>query len=157
MKKIPDVLEHGVIYQINLRAFTPEGTLNAAAKMLPHLREIGADIVYLCPVVCADGSADVAGWSDRQRASGFLNPKNPYRIADNGCGIPEEQLGALFSGLAPGAGAADGRRRSAGIGLSVCATIVRAHGGAIRAENRREGGAVFRFALQTEGEMDAEV
>ena len=66
-------------------------------------------------------------------------------------------LGALFSGLAPGAGAADGRRRSAGIGLSVCATIVRAHGGAIRAENRREGGAVFRFALQTEGEMDAEV
>ncbi len=82
MKKIPDVLEHGVIYQINLRAFTPEGTLNAAAKMLPHLREIGADIVYLCPVVCADGSADVAGWSDRQRASGFSNPKNPYRIAD---------------------------------------------------------------------------
>ncbi len=82
MKKIPDVLEHGVIYQINLRAFTPEGTLNAAAKMLPHLREIGADIVYLCPVVCADDSVDVAGWSDRQRASGFLNPKNPYRIAD---------------------------------------------------------------------------
>ena len=82
MKKIPDVLEHGVIYQINLRAFTPEGTLNAAAKMLPHLREIGADIVYLCPVVCADGSADAAGWSDRQRASGFPNPKNPYRIAD---------------------------------------------------------------------------
>ena len=83
--------------------------------------------------------------------------KAVFEVADNGCGIPEEQLGALFSGLAPGAGAADGRRRSAGIGLSVCATIVRAHGGAIRAENRREGGAVFRFALQTEGEMDAEV
>ena len=80
-----------------------------------------------------------------------------FEVADNGCGIPEEQLGALFSGLAPGAGAADGRRRSAGIGLSVCATIVRAHGGTIRAQNRREGGAVFRFALQTEGEMDAEV
>lgn len=83
--------------------------------------------------------------------------KAVFEVADNGCGIPEEQLSALFSGLAPGAGAADGRRRSAGIGLSVCATIVRAHGGAIRAENRREGGAVFRFALQTEGEMDAEV
>lgn len=83
--------------------------------------------------------------------------KAVFEVVDNGCGIPEEQLSALFSGLAPGAGAADGRRRSAGIGLSVCATIVRAHGGTIRAENRREGGAVFRFALQTEGEMDAEV
>lgn len=76
--------------------------------------------------------------------------KAVFSVADDGCGIPEERLRTLFTGLAPETGTADGRRRNAGIGLSVCATIVRAHGGAIRAENRRTGGAVFRFALQTE-------
>ena len=30
-----DVLKTGVVYQINLRAFTPEGTLAAAEKLLP--------------------------------------------------------------------------------------------------------------------------
>lgn len=44
----------------------------------------------------------------------------------------------------------DGRARNAGIGLSVCATIIHAHGGEITAENPHEGGAVFRFTLDTE-------
>ena len=37
-----------------------------------------------------------------------------------------------------------------GIGLSVCRTIIRAHGSDIRARNRREGGAAFSFALDLE-------
>lgn len=77
-----DVLKTGVVYQINLRAFTPEGTLAAAEKLLPHIRSLGADIVYLCACATADRDADCAGWSDRQRASGLNNPCNPYRICD---------------------------------------------------------------------------
>lgn len=77
-----DVLKTGVVYQINLRAFTPEGTLAAAEKLLPHIRSLGADIVYLCACATADRDADRAGWSDRQRASGLNNPCNPYRISD---------------------------------------------------------------------------
>ena len=37
-----------------------------------------------------------------------------------------------------------------GIGLSVCNTIVKAHGGEISAENRPGGGAIFRFTLELE-------
>jgi two-component system sensor histidine kinase KdpD len=44
----------------------------------------------------------------------------------------------------------DMQSRNAGIGLSVCATIVKAHGGDITAENGKDGGAVFRFTLTTE-------
>ena len=44
----------------------------------------------------------------------------------------------------------DSGRSNAGIGLSVCATIIKAHGGDITAENAKEGGAIFRFSLTTE-------
>ncbi len=80
--KLPDYLEHGIIYQINPRAFCSEGTLAEASKLLPYIKEFGADIVYLCPIFEADSSDDVSSWSDRQRASGLNNPKNPYRISD---------------------------------------------------------------------------
>ena len=71
-----------VIYQLFLRAFTPEGTLNAASELLPHLAELGIDIVYLCPICVHDPDENPDFWSDRQKASGCNNPKNPYRISD---------------------------------------------------------------------------
>ena len=43
-------------------------------------------------------------------------------------------------------------RRSMGIGLSVCMSIVRAHGGTMKAENRATGGACVSFALPMEEE-----
>ena len=75
-----------------------------------------------------------------------------FEVADNGCGLPSEKLTDLVSGyLEYITSPADGRRNNMGIGLSVCSTIVRAHGGEIWAENRKNGGAVFRFSLEMEG------
>ncbi|MCI8388563.1 MAG: hypothetical protein HFE63_08885 [Clostridiales bacterium] len=82
MHSIASYLNNDIIYQINLRAFTNEGTLNAAAKLLPHIKDIGADIVYLCPCFVADSDTDKNGWSARQHKSGLENPQNPYRISD---------------------------------------------------------------------------
>ena len=74
-----------------------------------------------------------------------------FEIRDNGCGIPEEKLDRIFSGYDVGGSApADNRNRASGIGLSVCATIIRAHGSEIRARNARGGGAVFYFTLDME-------
>ena len=78
----PDFAEKGVIYQLFLRAFTLDGTLKAAEKMLPHLAELGIDIVYLCPPVVADDDMNEDHWSERQKKSGIKNPKNPYRLKD---------------------------------------------------------------------------
>jgi glycosidase len=39
-----------VIYELNTRQFTREGTLAAAAQHLPRLRALGVDIVWLMPV-----------------------------------------------------------------------------------------------------------
>lgn len=74
-----------------------------------------------------------------------------FEIQDNGCGIREDRLPRLFTGFfAPEEGPADSQRRNAGIGLSVCATIIKAHGGSIDAKNLKSGGAVFRFTLTLE-------
>ena len=42
------------------------------------------------------------------------------------------------------------KKRNMGIGLSVCASIIHAHGGTIKARNRPEGGADIRFVLDLE-------
>lgn len=81
-KKSPEYLDSAIIYQLFLRPFTPAGTLKAAEKMLPHLKDIGIDIVYLCPVFEADDDMDRRCWSGRQLQCELNNPKNPYRMKD---------------------------------------------------------------------------
>ncbi len=74
-----------------------------------------------------------------------------FTIRDNGCGIPEDKLKNLFSGYQSGTDLpTDSSRHNMGIGLSVCAAIVKAHGGQIYAENNPEGGATFTFWLGME-------
>lgn len=78
----------------------------------------------------------------------ILGNRAVFEIKDNGCGIEPDKLDAVFTGCySEREEPADGRRKNAGIGLSVCATIIKAHGGDIKAENAKAGGAVFRFAL----------
>ena len=81
-RKSPEWLNRGVIYQIWLRSFTPEGTLRAAAKRLPDVADLGATIVYLSPVQLMDDDMRREFWSTRMKESASNNPKNPYRIKD---------------------------------------------------------------------------
>jgi glycosidase len=46
----PEWSKKAVLYQINTRQFTPEGTFNAAEKQLPRLKELGVDILWLMPI-----------------------------------------------------------------------------------------------------------
>lgn len=84
-----------------------------------------------------------------------MDGKAFFEISDNGCGIDKERMANIFTGYfekqeAP----ADNNKSSMGIGLSVCASIIKAHEGSITAENRKSGGCVFRFALNMEEENE---
>ena len=69
-------------------------------------------------------------------------------VRDRGRGLSAEVLQAVLAGQPmPLSGDAT---RGMGIGLSVCQSIIKAHGGFFTAENHPEGGAVFRFGLPTE-------
>lgn len=86
-----------------------------------------------------------------------LGDKAIFEISDDGCGIEKERLEHIFTGYSnKEAETADTHKRNAGIGLSVCATIVKAHGGIIRAENAKNGGAIFHFELTVEEEQKSE-
>ena len=80
-----------------------------------------------------------------------LGDKAVFEVLDDGCGIEKERMKGLFQDYfsvkdAP----VDNQKRSMGIGLAVCASIIKAHGGVITAENRKEGGCCIRFALGLE-------
>ncbi len=80
-----------------------------------------------------------------------ISDKAIFEIKDNGCGISDDKLKDIFSGLyTTSLDISDGKKNNAGIGLSVCASIIKAHGGDIKAENAKEGGCVFRFTLNME-------
>ena len=82
-----------------------------------------------------------------------IGNKAIFEIKDNGCGIHPKRMDSLFTGYYVQDGEiADSQKKNAGIGLSVCKTIIKAHGGSIHAENAKTGGAIFRFTLDTEKE-----
>ena len=70
-------------------------------------------------------------------------------VADTGPGLPADLAERLFEPFVTGK--SDGM----GIGLSVCRSIVEAHGGAIHGETDPYGGAVFRFTLRGAAAEDA--
>lgn len=73
-----------------------------------------------------------------------------FSVRDYGRGVDSSALPHIFEGQQLSSAAPDGHR-GMGIGLSICKTIIQAHGGTIRAENR-EKGAEFIFTLPKEKE-----
>ncbi|MDR0997732.1 MAG: HAMP domain-containing protein [Treponema sp.] len=80
---------------------------------------------------------------------GKSSPRREVSIADTGIGIPEKDLPHIFERLYRSDKSRSRSTGGAGIGLTIAAAIIRAHGGTISAENRSESGAgsVFRVSL----------
>src|SRR5262249_23782242 len=64
-------------------------------------------------------------------------------VADDGPGIPDDDLARIFNPFFTTKAPGEGR----GLGLSVAYNIVAEHGGRLRADSRRGGGALFVIEL----------
>ncbi|MBY5349019.1 sensor histidine kinase [Rhizobium leguminosarum] len=74
-------------------------------------------------------------------ATGLANEKAELRVSDTGKGIPEERLIRIFEPFYTT------KQAGTGLGLSIARAIIETYGGTICADNRPEGGAVFRMVL----------
>ena len=80
-------------------------------------------------------------------------PQDGYAIisvADNGSGIADEAKPKIFDMFYSGANKIADSRRSLGMGLSLCKSIVTAHGGTISVADNKPCGTVFTFTLPIE-------
>ena len=71
------------------------------------------------------------------REGGFVE----VSVADSGPGLAPEVARNLFQPFVTT------KRKGMGLGLSICRTIVEAHGGRISVAGREGGGTAFRFTL----------
>jgi len=71
-------------------------------------------------------------------------------VADNGHGIADEIKPRVFDMFYTGAEKIADSRRSLGLGLALCKSIVNAHGGEITVTDNKPHGAVFIFTLPKE-------
>ena len=62
-------------------------------------------------------------------------------VADSGPGVPDELIGQLFQPFITT------KAQGMGLGLSICRTIIEAHGGHISVESEGGVGTIFRFTL----------
>ena len=71
-------------------------------------------------------------------------------VADNGNGIPDEMKPRIFDRFYSGANKVADSRRSLGLGLSLCKSIVAAHEGTISVTDTVPKGTTFTFTLPME-------
>ena len=73
----------------------------------------------------------------------LAGPLVTITVSDNGPGLPSSGIDRLFQGFV------STKTGGLGIGLSICRTIVEAHGGTITGHTSTQGGARFEFTLRT--------
>ncbi len=85
--QVPDWLQGRIIYEIYVRAFSPEGTFSAVQKKLPELKALGVDILWFMPIF-------PIGQKSRKGSRGC-----PYAIRDYFTVNPEYGTEADFKDL----------------------------------------------------------
>jgi signal transduction histidine kinase len=70
-----------------------------------------------------------------------------FSIADDGPGIPAEDLPNLFTPLFRGESSRNRKTGGAGLGLTIARNILIAHGGTLTVRNRTPHGAMFIGSL----------
>ena len=128
-----DLISHGV-------------TVTTDVPELPRVRgdeiQIEQVLVNLVTNACdamegSAASARVVGLSASRDGDATVR----VSVADMGCGLPIEDLERIFEPFVTT------KAQGMGLGLTVCRTIIGAHGGRLWAVNNDGGGATFHFTL----------
>jgi len=94
------VMEKAVIYEANIRQYSPEGTFNAFTKDIPHLKELGVKIVWVMPInpiseikrKATDGrfTSEIEDEAERKKYLGSYYSVSDYRAINPEFGTKED-------------------------------------------------------------------
>ena len=118
----------------------PKAGMRKANRVLAEILDVFNRADYDVHVYVTAASQDGAEAVKR------LAPGMDLVVCCGGDGTFNETITGLLDSKMP----TDNSRSNMGIGLSVCRTIIKAHGSELKAGNRPGGGSVFRFALEME-------
>lgn len=66
------------IYEVNIRQYTPEGTINAFVGHLPRLKEMGVGILWLMPITPISVAKRQGSWGSYYAASSYIDIDEHY-------------------------------------------------------------------------------
>lgn len=126
--------------------------INHGVKLIvepaPAGMAVSADPVQLQQVLvnllmnACDAMADIQGERTITVRAGLAEEgRADIAVSDCGSGVPQAMLERIFESFYTT------KARGMGLGLSICRTIVKAHGGELRAENNPGQGATFHLVL----------
>jgi len=123
--------------------------LSITMELLPELKMIHGDRIQLQQVILNLILNSAAAMRNAQQAQRKIIVKTAMpdsrtvmaSVTDFGTGIDENNIERLFEAFYTT------KSEGLGMGLSISQTIVKAHGGSIKASNNPEGGATFAFTL----------
>ncbi len=128
----------------NLEMQVRSGEHTEALFDRPHLIQVLINLVSNAIKFSKAGGHIVIDLSEDRLGNGEQGIR--CRIVDDGPGIPDEELKSVFDKFVQSTKTQTGKGGT-GLGLAICDHIVKAHGGAIWAENAKPHGAVFTFVI----------
>jgi len=125
---------------------TVEGKMPVLTAGRPQIAQVFQNVVSNALKFCRPGEAPEIEIGSATRGTFHV-----FSVKDRGIGIDEESREDIFKPF----NRLHGRRAysGSGLGLTICRRIVEAHGGRIRAANRKGGGTWIEFSIkdQTDG------
>ncbi|MEC5160155.1 MULTISPECIES: PAS domain-containing sensor histidine kinase [unclassified Janthinobacterium] len=126
---------------------SPRHPVTLRASGLPGYLRCDPDGMRLCLQILLDNACAYTPAGSPIELSGQPAPEGGIELCvlDRGPGVPEDELGRLFDKGFRGRNAA--AHKGSGLGLYMARAMLDVHGGNLTAQNRAEGGAVFRIWL----------
>lgn len=158
LKKEDEVLEE-IIGSAILKYHQMPLSLPVKAETPEEIIMVPADAVLLEQVLINlfdNVSAHAEGATQIWLYAALTENRVVISVEDDGKGIPDAMLPHILDGTIQQTNRLrSDDRRSMGIGLSVCRSIIRAHGGELSAGRSHHGGAAFSFYLPCKEENNA--